>query len=175
MGWRIGASCVFVLVVAAGAIGQFVGQHRLTDLMPGYATASPKRADKLVLTDAQWRARLTPQQYQILRRHGTEAAFCGVFHDHKAAGTYACAGCGLNLFRSDAKFDSGTGWPSFFQPVSRENLWIRPDHSLGMARIEVLCARCDGHLGHVFGDAPRTPTGLRFCINSDALKFQPRE
>ncbi len=133
---------------------------------------SPKRPDKVVLTDAEWKKRLTPAQYKILRGHGTEAAFCGVFHDHKGKGTYLCAGCELPLFRYDAKFDSGTGWPSFFQPVKRENVWTRTDRGYGMVRTEVLCARCDGHLGHVFPDAPSTPTGLRFCINSDALTFK---
>jgi methionine-R-sulfoxide reductase len=136
---------------------------------------SPKRADKLVLTDAQWRKRLTPKQYAILRGHGTEAAFCGVFYDNHKTGTYYCAGCGEPLFKSGAKFDSGTGWPSFFQPVSKKAIWTRTDDSYGMHRVEVLCARCDGHLGHEFDDAPQTPTGQRFCINSDALVFKEKK
>lgn len=134
--------------------------------------SSPKRADKVVLSEAEWRRRLTPAQYKILRSKGTEAAFCGIFLDNKKSGTYHCAGCDLPLFTSDAKFNSGTGWPSFFQPASRENVWFRKDRSHGMVRDEVLCSRCDGHLGHVFADAPRTPTGLRFCINSDGLVFR---
>jgi methionine-R-sulfoxide reductase len=136
---------------------------------------SPKRPDKLVLSDAQWRKRLTPKQYAILRGHGTEAAFCGVFYDNHKVGTYYCAGCGAPLFKSDTKFDSGTGWPSFFQPVSKTAIWTRSDDSYGMHRTEVLCARCDGHLGHVFDDAPQTRTGLRFCINSDALTFKEQK
>lgn len=124
------------------------------------------------MTEAQWRKKLTPEQYRILRGHGTEAAFCGVFYDHKAEGTYFCAGCDLPLFKSDAKFDSGTGWPSFFQPVGKDSIWTRTDRGYGMVRQEVLCARCDGHLGHVFNDAPQTSTGLRFCMNSEALVFR---
>lgn len=136
---------------------------------------SPKRDDKVVLTNAEWKKKLTPAQYKILRNQGTEAAFCGVFYDNHKEGTYLCAGCKLPLFKSDDKFDSGTGWPSFFQPVDRKNIWLRTDRSYGMVRYEVLCARCDGHLGHVFDDAPQTSTGLRFCINSDALTFEDKK
>lgn len=133
---------------------------------------SPKRKDKVVLTDAEWKRRLTPEQYRILRNHGTEAAFCGRFHDNKKTGVYSCAGCKLPLFASNAKFDSGTGWPSFFQPVSGQNVWTRLDTSYGMVRYEVLCSRCDGHLGHVFNDGPNDKGGLRFCINSEAMDFR---
>lgn len=132
--------------------------------------ASPKRDDKLVLRDEEWKRRLTPEQFRILRGHGTEAAFCGIFHDNKKTGTYHCQGCELPLFKSDAKFDSGTGWPSFFQPVEKANVWLRKDTAYGMVRWEVLCARCDGHLGHVFEDGP-PPSGLRFCINSESMGF----
>ena len=153
---------------AAGlvAAGMFVQEAR-----QGADPMSPKRKDKVILTDAQWKKRLTQKQYEILRRQGTEAAFCGVFHDNHMTGTYYCAGCALPLFKSDAKFDSGTGWPSFFQPVSKDSIWTRSDNSHGMVRVEVLCARCDGHLGHVFDDGPR-PSGLRFCINSEILTFK---
>jgi peptide-methionine (R)-S-oxide reductase len=137
----------------------------------GTIPGSPKRKDKVVLSDAEWRKKLTKEQYAILRNHDTEAAFCGRFHDTKKKGTYLCAGCDLPLFASNAKFDSGTGWPSFFQPYSKKNVWGRRDMSLGMARTEVLCARCDGHLGHVFDDGPIQKGGLRYCINSDGLKF----
>jgi len=135
---------------------------------------SPKRKDKVVKTEAEWKKQLTPEQYAILRGHGTEAAFCGAFHNFKDKGVYFCIGCDLPLFRADDKFDSGTGWPSFFQPYAKDSTWVRKDTSFGMIREEVLCSRCDGHLGHVFDDGPK-PTGLRFCINSEVLKFRSYE
>ena len=125
---------------------------------------------RVVKTDEEWKAQLTPEQFKIARAQGTEAPFCGTLLDNKQEGVYACVCCGLPLFSSDSKFNSGTGWPSFFQPVAQENVVTRTDHSHGMIRTEILCARCDAHLGHVFEDGPR-PTGLRFCVNSESLTF----
>lgn len=130
----------------------------------------PLTMPKVVRTDAEWRALLTPEQYKICRQSGTERAFCGNLLDNKKEGVYSCVCCGLPLFASNAKFNSGTGWPSFFQPIAKTNVTSKVDRSYGMVREEINCARCDSHLGHVFNDGPR-PTGLRFCLNSESLKF----
>jgi peptide-methionine (R)-S-oxide reductase len=133
-------------------------------------TTDTQQTDTLELSDEQWRDRLSGEQYAVLRQQATEPPFTGKYVDMKDDGTYRCAGCGAVLFTSDTKFDSGTGWPSFYEPAVAENIEARPDQSHGMTRTEVVCRRCGGHLGHVFDDGPR-PTGLRYCINSCSLDF----
>lgn len=161
--------------LAALACAAWAGQGaRIPNPTPGLPlrTTSPARKDKVVLTEAEWKRRLTPKQYAILRGRGTEAAFCSPLLDNHGKGTFYCAGCGLPLFKTDAKFNSGTGWPSFFQPAEKDAVWYRLDTGYGMVRTEVLCARCDGHLGHVFDDGPADKGGRRYCMNGEALIFK---
>ena len=124
-------------------------------------------------SDAEWKKALSAEQYEVLRRKGTEGAFTGKYYNSKEEGVYRCAGCGNPLFDSETKFDSGTGWPSYYQPISRDAVQTDEDSNCGMVRTEVLCSRCGGHLGHVFPDGPQ-PTGQRYCINSVSLDFEPR-
>jgi methionine-R-sulfoxide reductase len=151
-------------------LGVGEGRVRVKVFDKGGNLVGPVETSRVEKTDVEWRAQLTPEQFAVARGKGTERPFCGTLLDNKKTGVYTCICCRLPLFTSDAKFESGTGWPSFFQPVAAENVVNHEDRSYGMRRVEILCARCDAHLGHVFEDGPR-PTGLRYCVNSESLDF----
>jgi len=163
-----GALCASPLSRAIAASGVEIERFDATGLSAGV-----ERVDKFVKTDAEWRAQLSPLAYEVTRQEGTERAFTGPYWDDHADGVYRCVGCETALFDSKTKFDSGTGWPSFYAPISKRNVVESADWSMWMRRTAVSCARCDSHLGHVFTDGPK-PTGLRYCINGVALSFTPR-
>lgn len=138
-------------------------------------TDDPKTGSPKTISDAEWREKLSPEQYHVLREAGTERAFTGRYDKHSEEGEYVCAGCGAVLFESDAKYNSSCGWPAFTEPADEDKVEERRDNSLGMTRTEVLCAKCGGHLGHVFPDGPPEAGGMRYCINSAALEFEPED
>lgn len=163
-------SMIWIFLAAAVIAGCGSAKSDTIALSPKGDAVEKVNLEKIVKTDEEWRKILTPEQYRVARGKGTEPPFCGMFMDTKEQGSYHCVCCDLPLFRSDDKFDSGTGWPSFMRPISEERILAVEDRSHGMVRTEVLCRRCDAHLGHVFEDGP-PPTGLRYCLNSVSLKF----
>jgi peptide-methionine (R)-S-oxide reductase len=164
------ATIVLLLIVAVAACARAAAEKGEKPTVNPATTETG--IQKIVKTEEEWKKLLTPEQFQVLRKAGTERAFTGEYWNNHEKGTYVCAACGLPLFSSETKFESGTGWPSFWQPIDPHNVETKTDKSFFMSRTEVLCARCGGHLGHVFTDGPR-PTGLRYCMNSVSLKFIP--
>jgi peptide-methionine (R)-S-oxide reductase len=166
----LGILGIVALLLAVACEATLQSQRRATT---GKSQAT-KRKRAVEKTDADWKKSLTPEQYHVLREKGTERAFTGQYWHNKESGAYLCAGCGAELFKSDTKFDSGTGWPSFWSPADKSKVELHSDNTYGMERTEVVCSRCGGHLGHLFDDGPQ-PTGMRYCINSASLSFKKSE
>jgi peptide-methionine (R)-S-oxide reductase len=177
--WWAGLLVVPLVAIAAGAGDKPAGAPKPAEASAPSAEKAPSTPkapgtpEKIVKTDDEWRKQLTPEQFHILREQGTERAFSGKYWNNHEAGTYRCAACGQPLFSSDTKFESGTGWPSFWQPLAKSAVELHVDNSWGMTRVEVVCSRCGGHLGHVFPDGPE-PTGQRYCMNSGSLTFEKK-